>query len=98
MEEYIRNKNEHSGDEYRVVVFDLYDIIIEILKDKGYLEKCYDFEKKKGFAKRFLYIAEKIIRENKNDDLRGFNDNDFVETDENGFSEDDFVRDETEKQ
>jgi hypothetical protein len=45
-----------------------------------------------------LYVVFGIIRENKNDDLRGFNDNDFVETDENGFSEDDFVRDETEKQ
>lgn len=49
--EYIRKKNEQSGDEYRVVVFDLYDIIIEILKDKGYLEKCYDFERKKGFER-----------------------------------------------
>ena len=49
--EYIRKKNEQSGDEYYVVVFDLYDIIIEILKNKGYLEKCYDFEKKKGFER-----------------------------------------------
>lgn len=49
--EYIRKKNEQSSDDYRVVVFDLYDIIIEILKDKGYLEKCYDFEKKKGFER-----------------------------------------------
>lgn len=49
--EYIRKKNEESSDEYRVVVFDLYEIIIEILKDKGYLEKCYDFEKKKGFER-----------------------------------------------
>ena len=49
--EYIRKKNEQSGDEYSVVVFDLYNIIIEILKDKGYLEKCYDFEKKKGFER-----------------------------------------------
>lgn len=47
--EYIRKKNEQSADEYKVVVFDLYEIIIEILKGKGYLEKCYDFEKKKGF-------------------------------------------------
>ena len=49
--EYIRKKNEQSGDEYRVVVFDLYDIIIEILKDQGYREKCYDFERKKGFER-----------------------------------------------
>jgi len=30
-------------------VFDLYDIIISILKDKGYLEKCFEFEKARGF-------------------------------------------------
>lgn len=47
--EYIRKKNEQSDDEYRIVVFDLYVIIIEILKEKGYLEKCYEFEKKRGF-------------------------------------------------
>lgn len=49
--EYIRKKNEQSTDEYRIVVFDLYNIIIEILKEKGYLEKCYEFEKKKGFER-----------------------------------------------
>ena len=47
--EYIRRKNEQSDDDYRVVVFDLYEIIIEILQNKGYLEKCCEFEKKKGF-------------------------------------------------
>ena len=47
--DYIRKKNEQSDDEYRVVVFDLYEIIIEILKEKGYLEKCYECEKKRGF-------------------------------------------------
>ena len=47
--EYIRKKNEQLDDEYRIVVFDLYEIIIEILKEKGYLEKCYEFEKKRGF-------------------------------------------------
>lgn len=49
MVEYIRKKNEQSDDEYHIVVFDLYEIIIEILKEKGYLEKCYEFEKKRGF-------------------------------------------------
>lgn len=48
--EYIRKKNEQSTDEYRIVVFDLYDIIIGILKDKGYLEKCFEFEKKKDLT------------------------------------------------
>ncbi len=34
---------------FQLVVYDLYEIIIDILKQKGYLEKCYEFEKKKGF-------------------------------------------------
>lgn len=49
--EYIRKKNEQSADEYRIVVFDIYEIIIDILKEKGYLEKCFEFEKKKGFGR-----------------------------------------------
>ena len=39
------------GDEYKIVVFDLYDIMIEILDNKKYLEKCYAMEKKNGFEK-----------------------------------------------
>ena len=30
------------------MVFDLYEIIIDILNKKGYLEKCFEFEKTKG--------------------------------------------------
>ena len=47
--EYIRKKNENSPDGFKVIVFDLYDIIIDILIKKGYLEKCFEFEKTKGF-------------------------------------------------
>lgn len=32
---YIRKKNESSIEKYKVVVFDLYDITISILKEKG---------------------------------------------------------------
>lgn len=49
--EYIRQKNENSIDGFKVVVYDLYEIIIGILKDKGYLEKCFEFEKTKGFER-----------------------------------------------
>lgn len=47
--EYIRQKNEDGINGFQVVVFDLYEIMIGILKEKGYLEKCYEFEKKRGF-------------------------------------------------
>lgn len=46
---YMKRKNEQSTDEYRIVEFDLYNIIIDILQQKGYLEKCFEFEKKRGF-------------------------------------------------
>lgn len=49
--EYIKKKSENYDDDYKIVVFDLYEIIIGILKEKGYLEKCYEFEKKKGFER-----------------------------------------------
>lgn len=48
---YIQKQNENSGDEYKIVIFDLYDIMIEILESKKYLEKCYAIENKKGFQK-----------------------------------------------
>lgn len=48
---YLIQKNSKSLDDYKIVEFDLYELIIRILKDKGYLEKCYDFEKKKGFER-----------------------------------------------
>lgn len=38
--EYIQKKNESSEDDYTIAVFDLYEIVISILKEKGYLEKC----------------------------------------------------------
>ncbi len=47
----MKEKNEASADEYRIVVYDLYELMIGILKEKGYLEKCCDFEKKKGFER-----------------------------------------------
>lgn len=49
--EYMKSKNQASDDEYKIVIFDLYDIIIEILTQKGYLEKCFEFEKSKGFER-----------------------------------------------
>lgn len=47
--EYIREKKKNAPDGFQVVVIDLYQIIIDMLKAKGYLEKCFEFEKDKGF-------------------------------------------------
>jgi len=47
----IQKRSEEANDEYKIIVFDLYDIMIEILEKKKYLEKCYAMEKKNGFEK-----------------------------------------------
>ena len=58
--EYIRRKHEDSPDGFRVVVFDLYDIAIEILKEKGYLEKCFDLERNKGLDRVIMAVGRTL--------------------------------------
>ena len=43
-----------------IKVFDIYDIIIDILKENGFLEKCFEFEKKKG-AKYLNDLISKTV-------------------------------------
>lgn len=50
--EYIRRKNENSNDDYKIVVFDLYDIMIDILIKKGYLENAINLKKPKALSER----------------------------------------------
>lgn len=65
---YIKEKSNRSSDEFKVIVFDLYDIAIEILKEKNYLEKCFDLEKKKGISKVSTAISN-LIRLDSTDGL-----------------------------
>lgn len=48
---YMQNKNFKGGDEFELVVFDLYDIIIDFLEKNDFLEECFKFEKKKGLER-----------------------------------------------
>ena len=47
--ESIKNKNSFDKDGYNIAVFDLYELIINILKEKRYLEKCFEMESTRGF-------------------------------------------------
>ena len=57
---YIQHKYESSTDGFKVAVFDLYDIAIDILQEKGYLEKCYEFEEKRGFERISKAVANTL--------------------------------------
>ena len=45
---YMKARNARSFDGFKIVVFDLYDLIIDTLEQEGYMDQCYLFEKKKG--------------------------------------------------
>ena len=48
---YMQNRNSKGAEDFELVVFDLYDIIIDFLKENDFLEDCYKFEKKKGLER-----------------------------------------------
>lgn len=54
------NSNENYS--FKILEFDLYDIIIDILETKGYLEKVFKFEEKKGrdFTKKAIVNLLKL--------------------------------------
>ena len=46
--EWMKQKNEKGGEDFKLVVFDLYDLVIDLLEKEGFLEQCYRFEEKRG--------------------------------------------------
>ena len=50
--------NSNKNFVFNIVEFDLYEIIINILIEKGYLDKVFDFEKKKGRDKTRIAITQ----------------------------------------
>lgn len=56
--ETLKTKYDGTDKKIKIVVFDLYEIVLHILREKGYLEKCFAFEKSKGAD----YTFEAIIK------------------------------------
>lgn len=55
---YLKEKLNKSNSGVKVVEFDLYSIVFDVLKERGYLEKCFEFEKTKGLD----FTIEAIIK------------------------------------
>lgn len=43
----LKKKNNPEADGFQIVEYDLYKMIIEILEERGYVEKCIKFEQTK---------------------------------------------------
>lgn len=62
--QYLMSKYENSG--VKLVVFDLYDTIIDLLEKEGFLDLCIDFEKTKGLSEISKAINEMLRMEEDN--------------------------------
>ena len=49
--DYMKARNTRGNEGFELVVCDLYDMIIDILEEEGFLEQCYRFEEKKGLER-----------------------------------------------
>ncbi len=64
----LEKQNNLEADGFQIVEFDLYKIIIGILEERGYIDKCIKFEGTKG--QEYLYNAVgKLLRLTNEDNL-----------------------------
>lgn len=66
--ENLKKRNHLDADGFQIVEFDLYKLIIGILEERGYIDKCIAFEESKGHE--YLYNAvAKLLRLTTDDNL-----------------------------
>lgn len=64
----LQKQNNPDADGFQIVVFDLYQMVLDILEERGYVDKCIKFEKTKG--RDYLYTAvSKLLRLTTKDNL-----------------------------
>lgn len=64
----LKKQNNPDADGFQIIEFDLYEIVISILEEKGYIDKCVKFEEQKGME--YLYTAvTKMLRLTNDDNL-----------------------------
>ncbi|MEG2429445.1 MAG: DUF1788 domain-containing protein [Oscillospiraceae bacterium] len=56
----LAEKFNSSGSLPKIVLYDLYEIFINILQEKGYLEMCDRFEKKSGFERITKAVSDML--------------------------------------
>lgn len=62
----LQKKYDGSDGKLKIVTFDLYELVFEMLQKKGYLEKCFEFEKTKGADYTFEAIIKMLRLTGKN--------------------------------
>ncbi|MBS3198946.1 DUF1788 domain-containing protein [Turicibacter bilis] len=63
---YLKDKYGNSNLDFKIIVFDLYDIIIDLLLKEGFLNLCDELEKNKGLSEIIIAINEMLRMEEDN--------------------------------
>lgn len=61
--QYLLSKYESNHNDFKIVVFDLYDIIIDMLIQEDSIELCEEFEKTKGISEISMVVNELLRME-----------------------------------
>lgn len=58
--EYLKDRINNSARDFKIVEFDLFHLLIEVLEEEGYLEAFFDLEKDNGFFDTAENIVETL--------------------------------------
>ncbi len=58
--DFLKRKNNKSTDGFELVVYNLYDIIIDHLESKGFLAKCEEIEKRRGLSRMASAVQQSL--------------------------------------
>lgn len=64
---YLKNKVNNGNKGFKIIEFDLYEMMIEILSDEGCLENCFEIEQEDGFIEMAEAIVETLGLDETND-------------------------------
>ncbi|MBT2214694.1 DUF1788 domain-containing protein [Virgibacillus dakarensis] len=65
---FLKERLNNDSSDQRIIEFDLYEVVLEILDGKGYLQKNFQMEQKKG-SQQVLNATRKALRLTLNNDL-----------------------------
>lgn len=71
---YLQDKYSNANYDFNLKIFDLYDIIIDLLAKEGFLDLCDSFEKKKGLHEITKAINEmlQMSEDNMNNEILSY--------------------------
>ncbi len=72
--DYLSSRYQGNHYDFKLVVFDLYDIIIDLLIKEGFLDICIEFEKEKGFSSITKAVNDmlKMEEDNQNNEILAY--------------------------